>query len=272
MKLTGLNRDTTDKFYTKQSAVELCKKEINSYITINREQDIIIEPSAGNGAFIDVIKELSNNYIFYDISPAHPEVIKMDYLNFTDKPKGYNKIHIITNPPFGRQSTMAIKFIKKSCSFCDTLSFILPKSFKKDGMKRHFPLNFHLLKEIDLPKNSFVVDEKECDVPTCFQIWEKRDELRKIPEKKSPKGFVFVKKTDNPDISFRRVGIYAGCVSTDIEEKSVQSHYFIKFSNNVQQSIERVKTCKFEEDNTVGPKSISKQEVIEEFNKVLTKE
>ena len=46
------------------------------------------------------------------------------------------KIHVIGNPPFGRQSSLAIKFIKKSCSFSDTISFILPKSFKKDSMKK----------------------------------------------------------------------------------------------------------------------------------------
>ena len=34
----------------------------------------------------------------------------------------------------------AIKFIKKSCEFCDSVSFILPKSFKKDSLKKTFPL------------------------------------------------------------------------------------------------------------------------------------
>ena len=53
----------------------------------------------------------------------------------------FKKIHIIGNPPFGRQSSLAIKFIKKSAEFCDSISFILPKSFKKDSLKKHFPLN-----------------------------------------------------------------------------------------------------------------------------------
>ena len=39
----------------------------------------------------------------------------------------FNKIHIIGNPPFGRQSSLAIKFIKKSVEYCDSISFILPK-------------------------------------------------------------------------------------------------------------------------------------------------
>ena len=92
--------------------------------------------------------------------------------------KTFSKIHIIGNPPFGRQSSLVIKFIKKSITFCDSISFILPKSFKKDSLKKHFPLNFHLINEFDLPKKSFLIDNKEHDVPCVFQIWIKKDIYR----------------------------------------------------------------------------------------------
>jgi hypothetical protein len=274
MKSTGLNRSEKDKFYTKSSSVEKCKELVSRYVIIDKEKDLIIEPSAGNGAFVNMIKELADNYEFYDIEPDHPDVLEMNYLEFDYSDvvnKNYNKIHIIGNPPFGRQSTFAIKFIKKSCEFCDTLSFILPKSFKKEGMKKHFPLNFHLVCEEDLPKNSFTVNGLEHDVPTCFQIWEKRETDRDEPEKLIPKGFIFVKKSENPDISFRRVGVNAGKVTDEIENKSFQSHYFIKFTNGKELSwnLERVNGIMFCDNNTVGPKSISKQEVIFEFNNAL---
>ena len=57
----------------------------------------------------------------------------------------------------------------------------------------------------------------------------------------------------------------------EIEYKSFQSHYFIKFINNkqVDENIQILKDIKFNFNNTVGPKSISKQELIEELNKVL---
>ena len=57
----------------------------------------------------------------------------------------------------------------------------------------------------------------------------------------------------------------------DIDDKSIQSHYFIKFINNKtkEENIEKLKLLKFEFNNTVGPKSISKPELINEFNKVL---
>jgi predicted RNA methylase len=268
----GLKRNIIDKFYTKSTIVKKCIKNVKKYIKINKN-DIIIEPSAGNGAFIKNIKTLSNNYIFYDLTPEHKNIIKKDFLKLNlDKLKNkYDNIHIIGNPPFGRQSSLAIKFIKKCCEFAKSISFILPKSFKKDSMKKHFSLNYHLIIEIDLPENSFLINNIETDVPCIFQIWKYKRKKRKQIKKLIPYNFEFVKKTDNPDISFRRVGVNAGKIDEEIEDKSIQSHYFIKFKNNltINENIKKINKIKFIENNTVGPKSISKQELIKEFNELL---
>lgn len=268
----GLKRNTIDKFYTKNNIVEQCIELIKKYINISKN-DLIIEPSAGNGSFIEKIKTLSNNYKFYDLEPENEQIIKQDFLNFDfTKIKEENKnIHIIGNPPFGRQSSLAIKFIKKCCEFSNSISFILPKSFKKESMKKYFMNHFHLIYEIDLMKNSFLVNEIECDVPCIFQIWILKDTERKSIKKQKPIFFKFVKKEDNPDISFRRVGVNAGTIKTEINDKNIQSHYFIKFLNNKtrDENIERLKLIYFNFDNTVGPKSISKPELIKEFNRVL---
>ena len=267
----GLTRNTIDKYYTKTNIVTQCLDKIKEHINI-QQNDLIIEPSAGNGAFITGIKQLTSNYKFYDIMPENPEIEMQDYLdldsNFT---KNFENIHCIGNPPFGRQSSIAIKFIKKSCEFCNTLSFILPKSFKKDSLKKTFPLQFHLLFEMDLPYKSFLVDGTEHDVPCIFQIWAKKDYDREQTEKLEPTNFVFVKKTETPDISFRRVGVNAGNIDTNINEKSEQSHYFIKFTNNktINENIEQLSKIQFNFNNTVGPKSISKQELMKEFVKFI---
>ena len=183
----------------------------------------------------------------------------------------FNQVHIIGNPPFGRQSSLALKFIKKSTTFCNTISFILPKSFKKDSLKKKFPLDFHLVYEEDLPSNAFLVNEEEYDVPCVFQIWQKKEFYRIPITKLEPYGFKFVKKDENPDISFRRVGVNAGAIDTNIEEKSIQSHYFIKFVNNksLGENLCNLYMIDYEFNNTVGPKSISKQELISKFNNVL---
>jgi len=267
-KTTGLKRNTIDKFYTNSNVVKECLKLIKNNINI-ADNDLCIEPSAGNGSFIPEIKENFNNYKFYDIEPEHNDIRKQDYLelDFSNILENYDNIHIIGNPPFGRQSSMAIKFIKKSCQFCNSISFILPKSFKKESLKKHFPLSFHLVYEYELPENSFTVNDTMYDVPCVFQIWVKKPNNRTIPVKLEPKNFKFVKKDDKPDISFRRVGIYAGNIDTQIENKSEQSHYFIKFDYELDDDLlQKLSGIKFEnKNNTVGPKSISKQELIKEF-------
>jgi predicted RNA methylase len=273
MQTKGLTRNTIDKYYTAPNITELCVQHINNNISINKETDVVIEPSAGNGAFIPAIMTLSNNCIFYDLEPEHNNITRKDYLlwNHDEIAGRFKKIHVVGNPPFGRQSSMAIKFIKKSCVFCDSVSFILPKSFKKDSLKKTFPPHFHLIFEYDLPYNSFLVNGKHHDVPCVFQIWEKKQYNRERIEKCIPVNFMFVKKDEQPDISFRRVGVNAGKIDVNIDEKSCQSHYFIKFTNGktIDDNIIALSSITFDFNNMVVPKSKSKQELILQFNPLL---
>lgn len=292
---TGLKRNILDKFYTKEEIVKDIMNIHEKYIKINKTNDLILEPSAGDGKFISMIKQKCNNYIFIDIEPEHNEIHKSDYLNYNLKDTtNYKNIHIIGNPPFGKNSSLAIKFIKHSCLLSDnvkSISFILPKSFRKESMKKYFNLHFHLIFEKDLPNNSFLVNDTVYDVPCIFQIWKYTKEKRKVLQNELPKSFKFVKKEEDHDISFRRVGVYAGKISIFpfTKDKSEQSHYFIKFTNNKtkEENLEKIFEnnlellekkkekeylilCeRFENNNTVGPRSISKPELIKEFNKHL---
>jgi len=276
---TGLNRNTIDKYYTKPIIAAECVELVKVYVVIDKT-DLIIEPSAGNGSFIESIKTLSNNYRFYDLEPEHEEIIKQDFLEFQidniNKLKqgiDYKNIHIIGNPPFGRQASTAIKFIKHCCKFANSISFILPKSFKKESMMRKFSNRFRLIYSKDLPENAFLINQIECHVPCVFQIWilQNNNDNRIIYIKHLPAGFIFVNKDGTPDISIRRVGINAGMISTETETKSPQTHYFIKFTNGelVTENVKKLNGITFEFNNTVGPRSISKPEVILEFNRLL---
>jgi len=275
-KKTGLKRDTIDKFYTSPDVAKECLQHILQHIQIDTVEDLIIEPSAGNGSFIPEIMQQCQNTRFYDIEPEHSEILKQDYLILDCKllVKSFKKIHVIGNPPFGRQSSLAIQFIKKSAEFADTISFILPKSFKKDSMQKHFPANFHLVFQSDIETNSFLQDGLSIDVPCVFQIWQKRQEERQVIAKldADPNIFQFVKQDEDPDISFRRVGVNAGTIDDkELDKKSFQSHYFIKFGPAVNKKIfiEKMRQIEYTHDNTVGPKSIGKQEIIREINKIV---
>ena len=78
----GLKRDTIDKYYTKNEIVNICIDAIKKNLKINKENDLIIEPSAGNGSFIKGLKLLSSNCSFYDLEPENNDILKQDYLEY----------------------------------------------------------------------------------------------------------------------------------------------------------------------------------------------
>jgi len=294
---TGLSRDPIDKYYTKISVAQSCVALMKKHVAPRRLCDVIIEPSAGNGVFLSPLKTLKCPVRMYDIRPDNPEVLERDYLCMPidemvsgRAPEG--RTHVVGNPPFGRQASLAIKFIKKSCEFADSVSFILPKSFKKDSMRRAFPPHFHLVHQSDLDEASFLVNDKEHDSPCVFQVWVKRAEPRASPVIHIPIHFFFVKRPDMvpavegcvPDIphaAVRRVGVYAGNVvrtatAAEAETKSIQSHYFIRFlpkfceAGNIDEFVSRISDIIYDTDNTVGPRSISKNELVGAINARLS--
>jgi len=264
---TGLKRETTDAFYTNENIAKKCVEELSNIVDF-KEYDIIMEPSAGSGVFSDIFLEYDDlNVLSYDINPKQEYIKKQDFLKLKTNFLKEKSVLTVGNPPFGRQSSLAKKFIKKCATFSEVIAFILPRSFKKESMYNQFPLLFHKIFEINIPKNAFTIGNKSYDVPCIFQVWKKEEFERKKPIKYVPVNYKFVKKEDNPDVSLRRVGVYAGNISKEIKNKSAQSHYFIKiYTIEIDDFIKKFNKIKFKTDNTVGPKSLSKNEFTKEIN------
>jgi len=68
-----------DKFYTKPSVAQLCVSAFVSNIEI-KKQDLIIEPSAGNGSFIQSLKAIDCDKNFIDIMPENNQIQKINFL------------------------------------------------------------------------------------------------------------------------------------------------------------------------------------------------
>jgi hypothetical protein len=273
------NAVSLNKFYTNKEAVKICYDALKKYLKINKK-DLIIEPSAGAGSFINIIKRLSNNYIFYDIKPEHIDVTKANFLNlynnFTDSNNPGCNCHIIGNPPFGSKSSMAIKFIKHSANVlkAKSISFILPISFKKSSFKKSFPLNYHLIYDVRLPLNSFTYFGKNKEIKTIFQIWERKNHKRRKPHKLLPAEWYFFSKKENSDISIRRVGSNAGFAKITTEEDNINTHWFIKINkyneyNEYNELLNKLNKIKYNKTNNIAAISISKQDIIIKYNKIL---
>jgi len=196
MPKTGKSRDIKDQFYTKREVSYKCINNFIKLLNIDKDNSLILEPSAGDGSFSDYFIDNNYNIKAFDIEPKKEYIVKCDFLELDiENYKNINKkIYCIGNPPFGRQSSQARQFIKKLTTFCDVIGFILPKSFRKDSFKSTFPLCFHLEKEYDIDNKAFIIDEKEHDVPCIFQIWIRRDYDRYVKPKENPAGFHWIKK------------------------------------------------------------------------------
>lgn len=257
-------KDPLDRFYTKESTVLKCLSILDL-----EKYDCIIEPSAGSGAFLKHIPQKYKIYS-YDISPAKEEIVKADWLSLDKEVfSKYTNILVVGNPPFGQQNSLAIKFFNESASFCNEIAFILPLSFKKDSVQNKLNLFFHLKDEIILADASFCLadNEEDIEVPSVFQHWIKKDHKRKIRKvKRTSSLFDFVNK-DFADFRIQRVGGKAGKASFDLD-KSPQSNYFIKNNSNIsnEEFVKIINNIKFPTiEYTVGPKSLSKAELVEEI-------
>ena len=103
-----------DQFYTNEDV------SIESY-------DIQLEPSAGTGSFYKLMNPQKR--IGLDIEPKYNGIIKQDFLIYNpDASKSYI---CIGNPPFGKVSSLAIRFFNKCAQFSDVIAFIIPRTFNK---------------------------------------------------------------------------------------------------------------------------------------------
>lgn len=274
----GLTRNTLDQYYTKK---DIAKQYIDVFMEIinpSSERCVLVEPSAGNGAFSDILRDTSLLTLAYDIDPKKDYMVQHDFLD-TDvnifKHDDVN-VHCIGNPPFGKQNSLVKKFIQHCSKFSTTIAFILPRSFKKASCYNAFPLLFHKVYEEDCPINGFEVNNKEHKVPCVFQIWVKKDVPREQVHIIQPNGYVFTDKSRQPDFAIRRVGGTAGKADKVIDDKNTQSHLFVKLSPSishmVDEIIEKMNAVKYDFNNTVGPKSISKPEFIEMLNNAISKQ
>ena len=181
-KQSYANTRTTGKeqYYTTPEVVDMCLEEVQKHI--NLKERTILEPCGGTGEFIEGFLRAgvqSSNIISLDIEPKHAMVAKGNYLEteFED-----TNLISITNPPFGRTSSLAKKFFNHAANHSDYICYLIPKSWRKWTTMNSLDPRFHLISDIDLPMNCFYLPDRtvknQSVLNTVFQIWEKRDSER----------------------------------------------------------------------------------------------
>jgi hypothetical protein len=194
--------------------------------------DIWIEPSAGDGAFYDLLPE--GRRIGIDIDPRRKEFIAGDFLDYD----GFKQDVIyatLGNPPWTNNG--CVKFFNHAAKGCKVIAFLLPRSFEGHHRSGHLDPRFTLLHHESLPTAAFRFGKKGQVFASLFQIWVKTsDVVEHLPPDKparSHQDFEFLPRSSDyqeADIIMRRVGTDAGRILDASEIPAPGSCHLIRVS------------------------------------------
>lgn len=281
-----------DQYYTKPDVANRCIESLETHLKISLAKfSTILEPSYGDGAFINGLKErgITEPKLFYvDIDASDPKH-KADFLSDNLGISKSRPFLTIGNPPFGKNSSLAIDFFNKASKMSDVIAFILPRTFRKSSCVNRLDRNMFLVYERILDRDSFLFQGNTYSVPCVFQIWchsgfvssmrnqlvIPSNKLRPIqPKMTQTEDFKFVSLHDNVDFAIRRVGVNAGRIFDESPaEKSKESHLFIRVfdRSKVHEVFENLKGLNLEsiesKYDTAGNPSICKDEICRLYKK-----
>jgi len=215
-----------------------------------------------------------------DLSKISGEITIVDCNFYGDwyRKKGYNVISkdeffnsnhmrfdvVIGNPPYGKNSSLAVKFLNKASELSDDVRMVLPRTFRKPSIINRLNPHLHLVSDENVDDSTF-----RDSIVACVQRWEVKEESReRIITYTKHKDFTFCKK-EEADICLGRVGGGpTGKVFDEWENRSENSHYFLKVSSpevidNLRSLYKEFKCAALE---TVGCPSLSKDDCVKVYS------
>lgn len=265
-----------DQFYTNSEVAKKCFEEFKKNTNIVAKV-VYIEPSAGSGSFFGLLPEKSR--IGLDLEPKYPGILQGDFFDYNYPNIDIDNelvVVVIGNPPFGKVSSLAIKFFNHSAKFADYIAFVVPRTFKRTSVINRLDSRFHLLSNTDLP-------EKGCFTPDinakcCFQIWKKETARRDILVlQKVCDDFAFVKYGEkdfsgqptvpglgNFDFAVKAFGSNCGEIFTEnLSDLRPKSYHFIKSNIDTGVLISVLKSLDYSiSKDTVRQNSLGKADLV----------
>lgn len=271
-----------DQFYTKPDIARQCLDSLKQCVKIDPENEteyLWVEPSAGTGSFFSLLPDSTR--IGIDLDPKYDGIIQQDFLTTTpDMFQSHKKpIIVVGNPPFGRVSSLAVKFFQHASLFADWIAFIIPRTFKRVSVQNKLHRRFHLIQSTDLSLTPC------CFTPAmsakcCFQIWQKRQDIPPRPLVELPTthpDFRFIKHgpkdernqptpppTNTVDFALKAYGAHCGTIVLDnLHTLRPKSWHWIKAEINRDVLVARFKELDYSiSRDTVRQDSIGQRELI----------
>lgn len=157
-----------DKYYAPDWLVQFAIEKTFENIPIGEVTEII-EPAAGDGAFIPYLDKLGKPTKYYDLDPDDESIIQQQNFYKLDLPYKPGRL-VITGPPY--QGPSWILFAKKASKIAEWVAFISPHSFL--DMKNPVP-GLEIIKQYDLGwvtfRGSKTFGGVSKDIKTAFLIF-----------------------------------------------------------------------------------------------------
>jgi len=229
-----------DKYYTKRAVARKCLAVVGD---MPHQYDLVVEPSAGDGAFYDEIAH--PNKFGIDIDPAHKKIIKADWLKF-NVPGQYGRVLVVGNPPFGMYHKLSSAFISHALSFgnVQTIAFILPNVYRKHTRQKILPPAWRIVSITELERDAYLLDGKDYHVPSSFFVFDKSTgaDLRVDPNLYTETGdFSFGNKHDFDVFVFG-----SSPAKITMRPKPNNRGHFLKAKIPVPELVEKIKRVQWE--------------------------
>lgn len=260
-----------DQFYTDPALARDLVARLRAHLGDRLAQARWMEPSAGDGAFLSA---LPADAVALDIAPQNPRVITANFLTYV--PPHHPNWIVVGNPPFGKNSTLAIQFFNQAATFAQVIAFIVPRTFQKTSAQRRLSAHFHLEVEVEVPQDAFIFEGQSVHVPCVFQIWGRQAIPRATQLLPITHPDFSYTTRERADFAFQRVGARAGTIKDagpDRRGLSTPSHHFIRVVDRHRVSEIRARFEALDwndiKHRTAGNPSIAKTEIASHYSRLL---
>ena len=260
-KLGNRRVSGTEQYYTpKDLADELVKLTLKAIPRATERT--FLEPAGGTGSFIEALNMAGITAVTsVDKYPMHPGVIQADFLEWETMD---TDLLTISNPPFGRNNALSVPFFNRAAKFSSHIAFLVPRSWRKWSVQNRLDTRFHLVLDVDVAVQYEDVlgakIAKRNDLRTCFQIWEKRLELRPViavPDN----GFIQKSSPDDADLAIRVFGYGCGTVMNDFPRQPNTTLMFLRvLDKSIESALQDLDYERFS-INTAYTRALSFQEI-----------
>lgn len=266
-------KNLLDKFYTRPDVARACLDRLDP-----AGYTRIIEPSAGAGAFSDLLfadPRLAGKVEAHDLAPENPRVAARDWFACTTVDPD-DRTLVVGNPPFGRQSSLAVRFLNHAFDQVGaaTVAFILPRGFRKPSVQGRLHPYAHLRADHDVGDDAFLLNGQPYHLPAVFQVWQREDTPRPASSGATTSThFTFVRPDEPHQVVVRRVGGRTGTAFHAGGQASAQTNYFLRLGDGCPDAdgmVALVNGMAFPQvDDTTGPRSLTKRELVDAVDSAL---